>query len=311
MSFSIANENPAPPQSPRITPAVQWVIAATAAIFFLQLVSPAGAADMQRLLGFSANSVGERWWTPVTYLLVHGGFWHLALNMYALALFGPRVERAWSGGEFTRYYVVCGVGGLLLHLLLFRDSPLVGASSAVYGVMLAYARRWPDADVYLFSVVPVKVKWLVALLVVMTLVSGLGSADGVGVAHLAHLGGFATGWIYLRVIEAAGGPGGSGGLRPRVASIPDVPDETPRAIPRGLPRARERGDETDEIVAKSKAAIANQPSRPVRRRVAAARPPAEADLDSVLDKIARQGLASLTMEERRVLEEASRRLRDE
>src|SRR5687768_14413779 len=151
--------------------------------------------------------------------------------MYSLFLFGPRVEREWSAAEFARYFVMCGLGGLLLHLLFFRGSSLVGASAAVYGVMLAYARRWPDDEVYLFAVLPIKVKWFMALLVLMDLVYGL-SGDTTGTAHFAHLGGFLTGWLYLRVADAARGDG----LKATVSSVPDFGDAPPRPIPRSLPR---------------------------------------------------------------------------
>ena len=294
------------PQAPRLTPAVQWLIAINVAIFFLQL-TVVTTADMAALLGFHTGDLSRTWWTVVTYMFVHAGFWHLALNMYTLFLFGPRVEREWSAGEFARYFVMCGMGGLLLHLLLFRDATLVGASAAVYGVMLAYARRWPDDEIYLFAVVPIKVKWFIALLVVMDLVNGLGNS-GSGVAHFAHLGGFLTGWFYLRVADATGGER----LRAQLAPAPDFGDAPPRAIPRGLPRPRARAEEVDDVVAQSKAALAQRPSV----QLAPAKPPQAAapradDLDQVLDKISQHGLESLSADERALLEEASRRMRGE
>lgn len=298
MSYPITDEQ----DHPRITPAVQWLIAVNAAIFFLQLtvVSP---ADMVGALGFELRDFETAsWWTIVTYMFVHAGFWHLALNMYTLWLFGPRVEHAWTSGGFLRYYVWCGLGGWLFHLLLNRDAPLVGASAAVFGVMLAYAMRWPDEEMLLFGVVPMKVKWLVMLLTVMNLAGGMGFGDQ-SVAHFAHLGGFVFGWMYLRTSSAQS----LDRLRQRISQVPDVPDETPRAIPRSLPRTRERG-EVDEIVAKSKAAIAKRPAR----QIAIDRPrDTKADeLDLVLEKISRTGLDSLTSDERKLLEEMSKRLRD-
>ncbi|HEX5830324.1 MAG TPA: rhomboid family intramembrane serine protease [Gemmatimonadaceae bacterium] len=290
--------------TPRLTPAVGWLIASSVAIWYLQFLF-ADVGTVAALLGFEAHELPRRWWSVVTYTLVHGSLWYLALNMYALLLFGPRLERAWSAGELARLWAVCALGGLAVQLLFFRDRPLVGSSAAVFGIMLAYARRWPDDEVHLFSVMPIRVRWLVALLAVMMLVGAFGAHDGVGVAHLAHVGGFLAGWAYLRVQEAAGGRS----LRPRVDVLPDDPDETPRAVPRGLPRIRERSDETDEIVAKSKAAIANRAAPPpVSRAAPTSRPPTE--LDGILDKIARQGMASLTAAERRLLEEESRKRRD-
>lgn len=298
---------------PRLTPAVQWLIAISVAIYFLQvtLVKP---EDVVAWFGFRGADLPGRWWTTVTYMFVHGGFWHLALNMYTLFLFGPRVEREWSPGEFARYFLLCGLGGLLLHLVFFRGStvPLVGASAAIYGVMLAYARRWPDDELYLFAIIPIRVKWLMAMLVLVDLVNGLGGGFGnPNVAHFAHLGGFVTGWIYLRATEAARGEG----LRARIASVRDLDDDPPRPVPRGLPRPRpaER-DEVDDIVAKSKAALAQRPPSvklaPAPPAPAASTAPAQKDLDILLDKISQHGLESLSADERRLLEDASRRMRE-
>src|SRR5690606_31757906 len=239
----------------RLTPAVRGLIAANLVVAFLQLTVIREPNPVE-WLGFSLRTFEGRWWTPFTYMFVHGGLWHLALNVYALWLFGPRVEREWSGGEFTRYFVLCGLGGMPLQVLFFRDSLLSGASAAVYGVMLAYARHWPDEVIYVLGVLPVQVRWLVVGIAGVSVVSGLGAITATGggpaaggVAHLAHLGGFVAGWLYLRIFSAGAGEG----LRPQIAALPDYPDETPRAIPRGPLRPRERReDEVDEIVARSK-----------------------------------------------------------
>jgi membrane associated rhomboid family serine protease len=294
-------------ESPRITRAVQWLIAINVAIYFLQLTI-VGADNMKLTLGFTAShlSLSGAWWTVLTYMFVHGGFWHLVLNMYTLWLFGPRLEHAWSPAEFTRYYILCGLGGWLFHLLFAREGLLIGASAAVLGVMLAYAVRWPGDEVLLFGIVPIKVKWLVAALAGVNLLGGIvtgGSGGGGGVAYLAHLGGLAAGWVYLRSSTSAS----ISRFRQRVSQLPDLPDETPRAIPRTLPRARERGREIDDIVARSNAALG--------RRTAPATPLATkdarrlTDLNDVLDKISEQGIDSLTSAERRLLEEMSKELR--
>lgn len=299
MSFTYADEA----ESPRITPAVQWLIAINVAIYFLQLtvVSP---PDVQSALGFEVRDLPYAWWKAFTYMFVHADFWHLALNMYTLWLFGPRVEHAWSSGGFTRYYLLCGLGGWLAHLLFFRGALLLGASGAIYGVMYAYARQWPDDELHVFGVMPVKVKWLVAFLIVSSLVLGLSSlgASG-GTAHFAHLGGAAAGWFYLRTPSAQG----IARLRERISQVPDTPDEIPRPVPRSLPRPRER-QEIDEIVAKSKAVASRRPMAPAPLRKVAARSRAD-DLNLVLDKISEHGLDSLTGDERQLLEDMSKKLR--
>lgn len=289
----------------RLTPAVQWLLALNVVVAFLQ-ITVVDPRDMAQFLGFQSPQLGSRWWTTATYMFVHAGFWHFALNMYMLFLFGPRIEREWSPREFAGYYLLCGAGGLFAHLLFFREGLLVGASAAVFGVALAYALRWPDDELYLFAVIPLKVKWWIALLVLLDLWGGLSNAR-TGVAHFAHLGGFATGLLYLRLADVLRS---RERMRPRVSQAPDYGEETPRAIPRGLQR-RERPDEVDDIVAKSKAALAQRPNvqtLPVQRP---ARPEPERQLDDVLDKISHHGLESLTPEERRVLDEASKKMRGE
>jgi membrane associated rhomboid family serine protease len=300
MSYPITDEA----EAPRLTRAVQWLIAINVTIYFLQL-TVVGLANMQVALGFNAQHLSTAWWTVVSYMFVHGGFWHLALNMYTLYLFGPRVEHAWSPGEFTRYYVLCGLGGWFFHLLFSRDALLIGASAAVLGVMLAYAMRWPNDEVHLFGVVPLKVKWLVAMLAAVNLISGIAGGDqGSGVAYLAHIGGLVTGWIYLRSTSSAG----IDRLRQRISQVPDVPDETPRAIPRSLPRTREKGNEIDEVISRSNAATARRPIGAPSSNVRTSRRDTS-ELDLVLDKISQDGLESLTGDERRLLEELSKELR--
>lgn len=293
---------------PRITPAVRWIIALNVAIYFLQ-VTVLGR-DVERMLGFQSSDLPLYWWKALTYMFVHAGFLHIATNLYMLWLFGPRVEHAWSAGSFSRYYLWCGLGGWLAHVLFFRNTTtaLVGASGAIYGVMLAYAMRWPSQELYLFGAVPVKMKWLFLGYLGVDVVLGVaGGTSGGGVAHFAHIGGAAAGWLYLRT------PSGQhiDRLRQRVAQVPDVPDETPRAVPRSAPRPRERGNEVDEIVAKSKAIAATRrpPAPPAPKPVPAASKKAD-DLNLVLDKISEQGLGSLTNDERRLLEEMSKKLRD-
>ncbi len=299
--------------TPRMTPAVQWLIAINVVIYFLQITI--AERPIQQFLGFQVDDLPGSLWTVVTYMFVHAGFWHVTLNMYSLFIFGPRIEHEWGAAAFTRFYIWCGLGGWLFHLLFGPTVGLVGASAAVYGVMLAYAMRWPDDELMLFGVIPMRVKWFIALLVVGSLIQGMGlsvpgangEVGGTGISYLAHLGGFAFAWLYLRTPSSQS----LDRLKQRIAQVPDVSDETPRAVPRSLPRTRdrERESDVDEIVAKSKAVLTKRPPAPA---APAARPPTQppSALDAVLDKISRMGIESLTVEERRVLDEASRKLRD-
>jgi len=298
-------------ESPRMTRAVQALIAITVAIYFLQ-VAALGDRDVWNWLAFERGDLTHSVWTVVTYAFVHFGFWHLAFNMYNLWMFGPRVEHMWSPGRFVAFYLWCALGGVLGFLMFGSGGQLLGASAAVLGVMLAYAMHWPDDEFALFGVLPMKVKWLVAILIVADIVQGVGSfamsgAAGSGIAYTAHLGGLAFAWFYLRTPSAQS----LDRLRQRISPVADVPDEPPRAVPRSAPRPRERTNErssaSDEAVAKSKAVVVKRQAPPSMPR-AAADPRAEA-LDLMLDKISANGIQSLTSDERKLLDEMSRKLR--
>jgi membrane associated rhomboid family serine protease len=296
-----------PQDYPRITPAVQALIAANIAMMFLQKTVVSGVPG---LLAYSGEPL-RAWWTPVTYMFVHAGLWHLTLNMYTLWIFGPRVEHVWGTKRFAWFYLWCGLGGVLAHGLFGPDgSALVGASAAIFGVMLAFAWQWPREEIYLFGVLPVRVSVLVALLAGINLLQGVLTPAGVtgsGVAHLAHLGGFAFALLYLH----APGSGSIERLRQHVSSVPDG-SESPRPIPPRTARSRTRVDEVDEIVAKSKAIVGKQKQQRHPLRGVLPRGSAEVKLtevDRLLDKISAEGMESLTAEEREVLSEFSRRLR--
>lgn len=291
---------------PAITPAVQALIAINAAILFLQYNFVSDGEAFSAMAFQWGNLANGRWWTTVTYMFVHANIWQLAGSMYALFLFGPRLEQSWGTKKFVRFYLLAGFGGLLFHALFVRgDTMLLGASAAVFGVMGAYALLWPQEELHIFGIVPMRVRMLVALFVAYNVTLGLyatTTGDALNLASLSHLGGFAVAWFFLRTPPATG----IEQIRQRISQVPDA-DEMPRAIPRTLPRSRERLDEVDEVVAKSKAVVAKHP-------IALAPPqPRDARADEVnrvLDKISKTGIDSLTPEERLVLEEMSRRLRD-
>ena len=291
-------------ETPRLTPAVQGIIAISVAVAFLQAVGVFPYATVAAWFGFDSGSLPGRWWTTLTYMFVHVGIWHLVANMYGLYLFGPRLEHTWGTKRFAWFYVFSALGGVVFQMLFIRSGGLVGASAAVFGVMTAYAMQWPDDEIYLMFVMPMRVRTLVVGLFVFNLVMGIvgtGDDGGTNIAYFAHVGGVIAAYVYMRMAATTG----IDQVRQRVANLPEA-DEPPRAIPRNLPR-RERGDEVDDIVAKSKAISAKRTATltpPSRRREAKAE-----ELNRVLDKISERGIESLTSEERRVLEEMSKRLR--
>lgn len=151
--------------------------------------------------------VFTRPWTLITYQFLHSpaGLGHIFFNMLGLFFFGPRLEVRLGSRHFLGLYLVSGLVGALVHILYtmtpFSDGGMgirmVGASGAVYGILLAYARYWPRDKILIWFVIPVEIRTAVIGLTLLSLWSGLGPAGG-NVAHFAHLGGFLGGWLYLR-----------------------------------------------------------------------------------------------------------------
>jgi membrane associated rhomboid family serine protease len=137
-------------------------------------------------------------WQLITYMFVHGGFGHLFWNMFVLWMFGMEIENYWGRREFYKFYFITGVGSGLITLLFSAGSqiPVVGASGAIYGVLLAFAMLFPNRQIYFYFLIPIKAKYFVAIMVVITFFSTL--APGTShISHLTHLGGLAIGYLYL------------------------------------------------------------------------------------------------------------------
>jgi hypothetical protein len=247
--------------------------------------------------------------------------------MYVLWAFGPRLERAWSPGRFTAFYLWCALGGVALHALASPAAALVGASAATFGLLVAWARRWPNEEVALFGVVPMRMRTSVAFLIginlLMGALAGLGGS-GSRVAYLAHLGGvvFALVWLLWPTGRAWSGCASACRRPPTSATSCRAPCRAADPPARGRRRAAQRGRRrggaqpgADRAAAGPAPAPRRAPSAPPAPRprpVAAAVPPAPGAsvMDAVLDKISREGMGSLTADERRVLEETARKLRD-
>lgn len=273
-----------------LTPWVRGIIIANTVVWILTITVFTGPWFVE-FFSFSPGDAGSRWWGFVSYMFVHAGFLHLAFNMLMLFIFGPPVEERMGGGTFAVYYLICGLGGAAFSfaLSLFTPvAPFVGASAAVFGVSLAYAMAWPDAPIYIFPLpLPIKAKWLVVFLATINLVLAITGAQD-GVAHLAHLGGFLFGFIYLKSEAAV--------MRRARAAL------RTQHIAHVVPQRRVR--ETSA----APSAAANASATPLRQDEEHSR---QDELDRVLDKISRSGLESLTPQERKLLDEVSRELRDD
>jgi membrane associated rhomboid family serine protease len=189
-----------PPVTP---PIIKNLMIANAVIFMLQQIS--------QEISFYGSVIpiavwqGGYLWQPFTYMWLHAGLGHIAMNMFSLWMFGSPLAMAWGPNRFLRFYLICGVGagliiatypylvesihpeGLMMHTL--------GASGAVYGIVLAYSMTWPDRTIMLiFPPVAFRAIWLIPGLLMLSLVMG----GGRNISHTGHLGGVIVAWIYLR-----------------------------------------------------------------------------------------------------------------
>lgn len=267
-----------------LTPWVRGLLIANAVVFLLTITVFTGPWFFD-LFAFQPRQLIFRWWTPFSYLFLHNGFMHLALNSLLLFIFGPAVEEKMGSRSFGMYYFTCGFGGAALSFamqIFGSAAPVVGASGAILGVGLAFTLSWPDAPLMVFPLpFPIKVKWLFGFIVLTDVLAALTGAS-TGIAHFAHLGGVLFGFIYLKGEQAI-----TGKVDPVIATRPRPASVVPQAVKRRARRA---------------AAPANN-QEPSTRTV-------HDEVDRVLDKISQHGLESLTPKERKLLDEASRQYRD-
>jgi membrane associated rhomboid family serine protease len=250
-----------------MTPWVTRLLIANIAVFFLQTADP--RITMQFAF-FPPNALHEPW-TAVTYMFLHGGFTHLFFNMLGLWVFGPPLELRLGGRRFMTLYFIGGLTGALLSI--FTSAPIVGASGAIYGVMLGYARFWPRQQLLVYGIVPVEARWLVLVFTGISLIGTRSAAMGGGIAHYAHLGGFLGAWLYLEYLSRFTGA---------------------TAWRKKLTPAPSRGTITDLDRWKT---IRADALHPVNRE----------EYDRVMAKIEQAGLGSLTMGEREFLDRFSAR----
>jgi membrane associated rhomboid family serine protease len=186
----------------RLPPVVKALLIANIGTFTFQILSQALASTrLESIFGLIPYNVTHHFfiWQLGTYLFLHGGILHLALNMIALWMFGGELEETWGSERFTRFYFITGIGAGVCSVLAAWNSyvPIIGASGAIYGLLAAYGILFPERQLLLYFVVPIKAKWFVLILGLITFWSSLSMSQS-GVAHVAHLGGMLFGWLYLR-----------------------------------------------------------------------------------------------------------------
>ena len=234
-------------------------------------------------------------WQLLTYQFLHGGFSHILFNMFGLWMFGMEIENDWGSKKFLMYYLLCGVGAGIFHLLLspllgLSPAPTIGASGAIFGVMIAFALMYPDRYIFLYFFIPIKAKYLIVFLIVLEFLM-VDSASS-GVAHLAHLGGAIVGFIFIMLDGSIIVP-----LKNSLRSKPkNYYQNTTSSSGQSWTttfRKREENKVEDAEFYDIKDDYSNI---------------TQADIDKILDKISRSGYQNLSDKEKKILFEASKRM---
>jgi membrane associated rhomboid family serine protease len=263
----------------QLTPWVKRLLIANAVVFLVLIAVPWPL--VRDWLAFTPARVLVSPWTLITYMFVHAGFFHLFFNMLILFFFGPPLESMWGGREFLKFYVVAGLGAAALSVFFAPNIPIVGASGAIYGVMLAFAMNWPNMSIYIWGILPVKAKWLVGFLAAMSIAALVGGAQD-NVAHWAHLGGFGAAFLYLKFNDQ---------MTSRVDRLKNFVSRRRDQVDRTMPTAGE--------------------SASARRARQRHEDHVLDEVDRVLDKISTSGIQSLSQEELRLLDDVSKRYRQD
>jgi membrane associated rhomboid family serine protease len=259
-------------------PAIKTIIIANVVVFLFQntpiglMLTELGA--LWPVASRNPEGYSFHFWQPFTYMFLHGGMAHLFFNMFALWMFGAEIENYWGTKHFTTYYLICGIGAAAINLLATVGDPYptVGASGAIYGVLLAFGMMFPERYIFLYFLFPVKAKYFVAGYAAIEFISGLGGrgmGSGSDIAHFAHLGGMLVGFIYIMVKRNEWSI--SQWFRKSLGS----------GRKKGGPTLWQGGPKNEDA--------------------------SEAEIDAILDKISSRGYESLTAEEKRKLLKAGRR----
>jgi membrane associated rhomboid family serine protease len=275
-------------------PVIKSLLIANVAFFALALFLGLFTIDgfpLSRVIGdvFPLYPIGNGFqvWQLVTYMFMHGSFMHLLFNMFALWMFGLELENEWGSKKFLGYYMLCGLGGALANLfvapLFAPAAPTVGASGAIYGVLLAFGMMYPDRPIFVYFLLPIRARYFVMIYMALEIYAGVASTSD-GVAHFAHLGGAAVGFLAI------------------------LWDQKRFPFQDLLTRRHERYVPTEKVNEYSGVAqgrIYDAKYYDVRDRDEKV---SQARVDEILDKISQSGYQSLSESEKKLLFDASKKL---
>ncbi|MBU1702467.1 MAG: rhomboid family intramembrane serine protease [Candidatus Eisenbacteria bacterium] len=200
---------------PRISPAVKMIMIWNVIFYLLQQLLGSSMTRYAGLIPYSVMGQGFLW-QPITYMFLHGGLFHLLFNMFALWMFGSELEYQWGTKRWVKYYFLTGIGAGLTTIafayvaikLGFGNPraiyiPTIGASGAIYGLLLAFGLTFPNRPILLYFLFPIPARIFVLIFGAIEFISSVSQSDD-GISHIAHLGGMVFGYIFLK-----GWPGGS------------------------------------------------------------------------------------------------------
>ena len=248
-----------------MTPWVQRLLLANVVVYFLTWINPGLRTDF----AFIPALILFRPWTIATYAFLHANMMHILFNMLMLFFFGPRLEERLGSRTFIWFYVLCAIGGALLSFAFSPNAAVVGASGAIFGVVIGFARYWPREDIYIWGILPIQARMLALLMVASSLFAGFAGAQD-GIAHFAHLGGLVTGYFFLRRWES----------------------RRHRRVVRRPARTRVAAEVVDADALRRWEAIPRERLHEINRE----------ELDLLLQKVRKAGARALTPEERAFLD---------
>jgi len=187
---------------PVVTPVNKALMIACGVMFALQFVLGLNHISLSPWLGLVPVLVAQGWvWQLATYMFLHGDISHILFNLFAIWMFGGDIERHWGGKKYLGYWFVCGIGAGICVAAVGAPRgvviPTIGASGAIYGLILAYATLFAERRILWNFLFPIKARTFAWIVFAIAFVSSF-QQPGDGVSHLAHLGGMVVGWLYLK-----------------------------------------------------------------------------------------------------------------
>lgn len=240
-------------------------------------------------------------WQLISYQFIHGGFMHLFFNLFALWMFGAELENLWGSKRFLFYYLISGIGAGIIQLyvapMFSSPAPTIGASGAIYGILLAFGLTFPDRPIFMFPLfIPIPAKFFVLIFAAIELLTGVTSSGG-GVAHFAHLGGALTGFLLIKF-------GDKIGLYRFLDNLFKPKQVTYHPGTGGYNYNNYQTDKNYNYTYKEEA----KSDVRINSYIIDGEVITQTHIDEILDKISRQGYTLLSDKEKRILSELSKKI---